>query len=767
MIKKQSFFATCPRGLSDLLALELSQLGMKELKNSGSGVMFSADLNGMYRVILYSRVANNVLLPLVEGEITDDGALYDLVQSVDWSSCFPGTVRFKVDFIGTNHFIRHTKFGAQRIKDAVVDQFQERKLSRPTIDLTHPQIILHAYLNKGRLNLSLNVSGKSMHRRGYREDSVTAPLKENLAAAILMRAGWPEQYMPTAGFFDPMCGSGTLLIEAAMMSLNIPPGLLRAEGQGVGQTSDGFGFNAWLEHDAKAWEDIVEGARRHRDEIIEKTLSQTEGKPLFVGCDISHKAIKAAKANIKAAGLQGLIMVTGSDMNDFSPRLILAGGGHAPVVDHEIEGGDENHSNNQALGLVITNPPYGDRLGQEEVLTDLYQSLGQKFKEGFSGWQGGVFTGNEALAGAMRLRARKKYRFLNGAIPSQLWLFDLVNDGQLKLREELQGVVSSDQLSEAGSMVLNRLKKNAKRLKRWKERSGISCYRLYDADIPEFACAVDVYGSQVHVQEYAAPKQIPKGLAAMRLKQLMAAVSCFFQIPIESVYLKVRQKQSGAAQYERLGSGQVAKEEGFFDVTEGRATLEVNLERYLDTGLFLDHRPLRQRIFETAKDKRFLNLFCYTATASVQAALGGARQTVSVDLSKTYLAWAQRNFKKNQIDQNHHQLVNADCLVWIKACQEKFDIIMLDPPSFSNSKKMTDVLDVQRDHVKLILAAIQCLAPDGLLYFSTNLRTFKMDQEALSERCSLKNISSETIDEDFSRNAKIHQCWCIKKLNSV
>lgn len=320
-------------------------------------------------------------------------------------------------------------------------------------------------------------------------------------------------------------------------------------------------------------------------------------------------------------------------------------------------------------------------------------------------------------------------------------------------------------LSPAALMVQNRLVKNSKRLSRWIKQQQISAYRLYDADIPEYAAAVDVYqsGSYVHavVQEYAAPKTIAADVAQQRLQDLVAAVGAFLAIPPASIAIKSRQRQRGKEQYQRA-EDPIGRE---IRVKEGAAQYRLNLYDYLDTGVFLDHRPIRRYIYEHARDKRVLNLFCYTATASVQAALGGARETLSIDLSNTYLDWARRNFLLNKMAKNAHRLKRENCLEWLayksKRPHTKYDLIFLDPPSFSNSKSMDSVLDIQRDHVRLIRQSMRLLERGGTLIFSTNLRKFKLDRVQLNT-FTIEDYCAQSLDPDFERNAKIHQCYLIR-----
>jgi 23S rRNA (guanine2445-N2)-methyltransferase / 23S rRNA (guanine2069-N7)-methyltransferase len=307
---------------------------------------------------------------------------------------------------------------------------------------------------------------------------------------------------------------------------------------------------------------------------------------------------------------------------------------------------------------------------------------------------------------------------------------------------------------------INRLRKNARHLGKWARRQGITCYRLYDADLPEYALAVDLYEGWLHVQEYAAPSTIDPALAAARLRDALAAIADVLDVPSDRVVLKVRRRQKGAAQYTRQAS------EGQFQlVHEGGLQFWVNLQDYLDTGLFLDHRPTRGMIRELAADRRFLNLFAYTGTASVYAAAGGAAATTTVDMSAVYLDWARRNLRVNGFAEGgRHAFAQADCLGWLDTPRrERFDLIFLDPPTFSNSKRMgARTFDVQRDHGWLLRAALKLLSPAGVLLFSTNFRHFTLDRACLSG-VDVQDVSAATVPLDFQRNPRIHHCWKISR----
>ena len=372
----------------------------------------------------------------------------------------------------------------------------------------------------------------------------------------------------------------------------------------------------------------------------------------------------------------------------------------------------------------------------------------------------------------MGIRSQKPITLFNGALECKLLRFTIEEKAffepkaksQQERIEHISRRAQSGQIDSQAEMFANRLRKNLKKLTKWAKQNQVHCYRLYDADLPEYAVAVDVYqGEQtwVNVQEYESPKTIDPAKANQRLAGIMAEIPKVLEIPAEQVFLKIRRKQKSTDQYEKQGDSR-----RFHVVEEGGCKFWVNFEDYLDTGLFLDHRPLRLLIQQQAKGKRFLNLFAYTGSATVHAAIGGAASSVTVDMSNTYLDWARRNFVLNDI-RGDHKLVRANCAQWLveqagAKPKPQFDLIFLDPPTFSNSKKMDEAFDIQKDHVQLIRNAAALLTPGGILYFSTNFRRFKMDKEALADWV-IEDISAKMIPEDFARDAKIHYCWRISR----
>ena len=722
------FTATCPKGLENLLAEELRTLGAEVEREQPAAVRFSGSLELAYRTCLWSRLANRVLLNLGQARIANAEDLYNAVVEIPWEEHISPTGVLWVQFSGTNREIRNSQFGGQKAKDAVVDRLRKATGARPDVDKRDPDLSVMLRLHRDNLEIAIDLCGDSLHRRGYRTHIGAAPLKENLAAALLLRSGWPEIAADGGALLDPMCGSGTILIEGALMAADIAPGLLR----------ESFAFERWLNHQNDIWLNLREEALQRRAAGMEREL------PEIRGYDADAKVLFAAEANIARAGLDRFVRVS-----------------CRPVAAFKVP------SHRQVKpGLVLTNPPYGERLGEQEALRDTYNELGRQLKQEFGGWRAGIFTGNPELCHSTGLRSHKQYKLFNGSIPSQLLLFEIHADSGAGQGREGQ---PTRVLSEEAQMVANRLQKNLRNVGKWANKNGISCYRLYDADLPEYAAAIDVYRSlegesYAHIQEYRAPANIPEQKARARLSDLVRATRQVLELSPRNVSIKERRrhshKESGSQYQKRESKGQA------FWVDEYGAQLEINLWDYLDTGLFLDHRPVRQYLRTLAKGKKVLNLFCYTATATVQAALGGCTESTSVDMSRTYQAWGQRNFRQNNMDPYRHQLIEADCLQWLESAQqnrrEHYDVIFLDPPTFSNSAKMRGILDIQRDHVKLIQQCMALLAPGGCLLFSNNLRSFKMDEEILAGY-AVENLSGKLLDKDFQRNPKIHNVWQIRE----
>jgi 23S rRNA (guanine2445-N2)-methyltransferase / 23S rRNA (guanine2069-N7)-methyltransferase len=745
-----SFFATCSKGLESLLESELRSFSAVDVRQTVAGVFFAGGLETAYRVIMFSRVANRAILLLQQAGVVDADDLYRVASQTDWSQHLKPELSFAISAAGSTAKLNHTQFIAQRVKDAIVDQFRSRGLPRPDVSRTEPDVLIHAVIKQDKLTLGIDLAGESLHRRNYRKEQGEAPLKETLAAALLMRAGWPAlSQQPGALLYDPMCGSGTLLIEGVLMAMDIAPGLLRDSS-----------LSRWPLHESHLMDAICAEAKARRD-----AAAHWEGRA--AGSDIDERSVSIARRNAERAGLAERISWQVQSLHEASPPA-------APT-------------------LVICNPPYAERLGEEPEVAMLYQEFGALLRRTAQGASAAIFTAKPEWGRLLGIHSHKQYAFFNGALPAKLLLFDINEksiyqnrtgqnkSGQNRVADTSAPApaesVSTDaiwsrgrkepptptpvappplELDHGAQMFANRLRKNLRTTGRWAEQQGHQCYRLYDADMPEYAFAIDLYGERVHMQEYKAPASVSEEDAALRRHQAFQAVVQVLQISPSSISLKVRERQKGKEQYR---PAPVQGED--LVVQEGPARLLVNLDRYLDTGLFLDHRPIRRYIREHAKGKLFLNLFCYTASVTVHAALGGARRSVSVDMSKTYLNWAAQNFALNGISTTQHELVQMDCLRFLKQCHQRFDLVFLDPPTFSNSKNTDNVLDVQRDHGELIDLCMQSLNPGGLLIFSTNHRRFKLD-DRLSSTYDVEDYSSQSIDRDFHRNERIHRVWMIR-----
>jgi 23S rRNA (guanine2445-N2)-methyltransferase / 23S rRNA (guanine2069-N7)-methyltransferase len=702
------FFATCPKGLEYLLRDELLALGAEEAREALAGVYFSGPLGIAYRACLWSRLASRVLMPLAEFDAADGDALYAGVQAIDWSRHMAAHSTMAVDSVTSQSKLTHSQYIALRVKDAVVDQFRDRSGSRPDIDTDEPDLRLNLRLKKDRATLSLDLSGSPLHRRGWREEQGEAPLKENLAAAILLRARWPEIYAQGGSLLDPMCGSGTLLIEGALMAADVAPGLRR----------EYFGLLGWIGHDIPLWRGLLDEAKA-RAEAGLRSL-----RPCFFGSDADPRMVQTAKRNAQSAGIAGFLHLDRRDAAHAEPP---------PET---------------PLGLVVTNPPYGERLGDRAELPGLYGELGQALRDRFQGWRAAVLAGDEELGRALKLRADKRYALYNGALETVLLTFEL------RARDETPR--ETKPLSAGAEMLRNRLEKNVRHLRKRLAREEIECYRAYDQDLPEYAAAIDVYRDWLHIQEYKAPDDVPVATARQRLREIARVASETLGIPRDRIAVKTREKGKGGSKY-----GQFDQRGEFIEVSEGGLKFEVNLTDYLDTGLFLDHRLVRARIRELSAGKHFLNLFAYTASASVYAAAGGARDTTSVDLSATYLEWASRNLQLNGFTGARHRLVQEDAFVFLKKSTMRYGLIYVDPPTFSNSKRADD-FDVQRDHARLLIACAERLLPEGVIVFSNNFRRFKLDREALAPHFQIEDWSAASIPFDFTRRSDIHGCWLLR-----
>ncbi len=724
--------------MEDLAASEITNLGGIDLETGRGVVSYTGSLETGYRVCLWSRLVSRVYLEIDSFPASSGEDLFQHAFRIPWPEHMPRGITFRVDATGKLPEVVNSMYGAQVVKDAVADTFRRKFGFRPQVDVRRPGFRIGLHMEEERAVLGVDLAGVSLHRRGYREKTVEAPLKENTAAAILIRAGWPEVFKTGGALMDPFCGSGTIPIEAALMAAEIPPGLLRKQ----------FGFENWLGHKADIWQRLLkegENAGKKGFDVLKKLK-----KGRITGSDSDIRAVRSARENAEEAGV--------------SPGVLLF---EASAEEAAPPAGMEK-------GLVLTNPPYGERLGDKKAAEETFRMLGETLKKNFTGWEAAVLSSDPEAARKIGMSASRTNTLFNGPIRCSLYRFSIWDPlEQPKQRSGEQVTVSvkregktfdrlKDEANRSLGMFRNRLEKNIKHIGKWARRNGVTCFRVYDSDLPEYAVSIDWYeNTWVVVNEYKAPNTVPEIRAKARLEGILGILPEIMDAEPENIFLKQRKQLKGKDQYDKQSErGKEAV------IREGDCRFYVNFTDYIDTGIFLDHRITRSMIGEAAGGTRFLNLFSYTATATVHAAAGGALFTVSVDNSNTYTDWGKRNMELNGHTGSNHRFVKDDCVAWLQESNEEFDLIFLDPPTFSNEKKRNLLFDIQRDHVKIIRMCMDKLTPEGLLFFSTNFRKFKIDRKRLSGY-KLTNITAKTIPEDFKRKDRlsdlpVHFCYVLR-----
>ncbi|TDR18287.1 bifunctional 23S rRNA (guanine(2069)-N(7))-methyltransferase RlmK/23S rRNA (guanine(2445)-N(2))-methyltransferase RlmL [Marinicella litoralis] len=700
-------FVSCPKHLELLLKDELLSVGATAVAEGLAGVHLTASADVMLQAVMWSRLANRIYIKLNSAICANKKDLYNAVMGIDWAKqCqeIPRTVSIK--FNGTNKELKNTHFSSQVTKDAICDQLNDEFGIRPKVVKSDGHLSVYMRIKFKQVDIYQDITGHSLHQRGYRGTNTLAPLKENLAAAVLIRAGWPEAAKNSHNLIDPMCGSGTLLTEGWQMACDIAPNL----------NLKSHALFSWIHFDSHKWTQMMLDAESRAAQGMENFKGQ------MIGVDHHKDSISQANDNLANMPHNKRISFQYQTLDKFRipPR------------------------NN----VIVCNPPYGVRL-QKNYLSSWIQ-LKDWLKSKVNDAKAAVLTPDEAKGWLLGFRGTGSYALLNGNIPIQLRLFDVNKDSQLNVPEgQLFALPASAQ------MLANRLKKNQNNLNHWLETAGIEAYRLYDADLPEYAVAIDCYQNHVHIQEYKAPKTIEPKKALAHLNQVMLAVQSVIQPKTEKIHLKTRQIQKDNDQYDKFND----EEDRFVINEQGRKYL-VDLEQYLDTGLFLDHRWLRHEIEQCSTNKRVLNLFSYTGAISVAAAKGNAAAVTSVDTSKTYQKWAEENFALNGLRNRQHEFIRADVMTFLQRSKAEYDVIIADPPTFSNSHSREEDWEVQKDHSDLINACMNLLSSEGVLYFSNNFRKFVLDSD-IKEKYNIEDVTKESFDPDF-KGSKIHQCYRIK-----
>ena len=734
------FSARCASGFESLLAAELKALGVRRVRPLKGGVAFYADLAHMYKACLWSRTASRILLVLDRFDAQDSDALYAGVSRIPWEQHIGQDKTISVYAHGTNNELRNTQFTAMRTKDAICDRLRRLRGVRPDVDGKNPDISINVSLNRTKATVALNVSGEPLHRRGYRAEAVqtAAPLKETLAASIVLKAGWAEAAQRGSTFIDPMCGSGTLAIEAAMIAADMAPGIMRSS----------WGFTHWTKHEEALWQDALDEA----DQRLEAGL---EHMPRIVAGDLDPQSIAIAQDNAKRACVLSCIEFHECDARDLAAAL------------------QEEGRTLPSSVLMCVNPPYGQRMGQQRELPEVYAALASVVEALPNGCKLAVITPDDSLDSALGIVPSSTDALFNGAIKTALRIYEASSETRLKLLIiSLAGVEREVYVAEANSdQFAARFRKVAKERLKWARKNDVHCFRIYDADLSDYSLSVDLYEGSgcfegerfVRICEYEAPDTVDHERAQRRFNDALKIVPELLDMPHDHVYSKKRRHDKGGGQY-RDAQGESSR----IFTREGDFEFEIDLGSYLDTGIFLDHRITRSMVGEMAAGKRFLNLFAYTGTATVHAAGGGAASTTTVDMSQTYLDWAKRNMQRNGFRGRQYRYVKDDVTRWVYTeakSGRRYDLIFCDPPTFSNSKTMGErTWAIQRDHVNLLMALADLLAEGGTIVFSCNLRKFKLDEAALGEAgLSVRDITVQTIPHDFERTMRVHHCYLLEK----
>ena len=775
-------FATCPKGFERLLAGELAGMGVASPRPLRGQVSFSGSLEEALRVCLWSRLASRVMLVLAHADAADSDTLYESVATLPWEDHLSLSATFAIDAHGTNANLRNTQFVALRAKDAICDRMQAKLGGRPNVDARNPDVSVAVRLRAERATIAIDLSGSPLFRRGATRRTSSDGLggiRPDYAAALLATGGWHRccrrDRPALASVFS---GSGTVLVEAAGIALDRAPGLLRAR----------WGFERWLGCEPATWESLLDEA----DERAERGAERAESLAL-VALDPRSGAGTAARQALRASGIA---LEPACTRNAAELASALAG---APAdaslmtVDLSWLAEGEQAREVAALGIAAeatASLPAGTPIATLSAGTSLEAALGLAAAESHD-----VLVGRDPATLA-RYVAADATAAQDAAGPDTTAGTASPQAAAPVARHSvtLKDGTTVPVLVAASDQFAARLAKVQRLRAKWARRSDVSCYRVYDADLPDYAVAIDLYQASAAsrgrdagarwlvVQEYAAPRGIDPELAHRRLLDVLAIAPRVLGVAPEDVTLRVRRRAKGGSQYADAGEAQLARggrRPGWLDlapgahlVDEGGLIFEVNLAERLDTGLFLDHRDVRTEVREMAKrtvgSKRFLNLFAYTGTATCYAADGGAKYTTTVDLSRTYLDWARRNMARNGFTGKEHEFVQADVVAWVseqRHTPNRWDLVFCDPPTFSNSKRMTSAaFDVQRDHAELLIGISRLLTRNGVCLFSCNLRGFAPDVEKLARAgVQIEDVTAGTIPEDFGRNAKIHHCYLVRR----
>ncbi|HAM14434.1 MAG TPA: bifunctional 23S rRNA (guanine(2069)-N(7))-methyltransferase RlmK/23S rRNA (guanine(2445)-N(2))-methyltransferase RlmL, partial [Eggerthellaceae bacterium] len=695
---EREFFASCLGGLERALADELKSLGVERVRPLGGGVAFFCDATTAMRACLWSRLASRILLVVGRTSAKSGDALYAGALDIAWEDVLADGATMAVRAHGTNDGLRNTRFTALKTKDAVADHMRAKGGKRPAVDTAAPRASIEVRIREDRATLSLDFSGEALNHRPYLspDEKDDAGLACSLAAGALALADWPDMARNGAAFIDPACRDGILLVEAALAACDCAPNLRRNK----------WGFEGWAHFDRTAWNELLAEANERFETglkrlggsaALEMTMSERpdQNRVLFVGASTSSPAIARARKHARQAGMRPVVSVEladAADMRSFIAQHKAVSHAHAAMVASNLEAtsraGAAAHILADEAAFAAACTVMGTRPTARFAALDA-QNLEARF--------GTAPTARHAIG--------------RGRAQASVEIFDQPPAGttRIEIPDSAGGSPHAvDVLEQASEQFAARLRKVFKERRKWAAREGISCYRIYDSDLPDYAVAIDWYtgagtahgNSYLHIAEYAPPSSVDADKARRRFQDVLAIAPVVCGIRPDHVFSKTRVRDKGGAQYRNAGTRPYVT-----TIQEAGHLFEVDLASHLDTGLFLDHRLTRALIGDKAHGTRFLNLFAYTGTASVYAAAGKAASTTTVDLSQKYLDWARRNMAANGFEAGAHSFVKADVMRWITEARrtgERFDLVFVDPPTFSNSKAMGKrTWDVQRDHVEL------------------------------------------------------------------
>jgi len=698
------FINTCAAGLEPLVEHEITGWGGSVAERRRGAVHWSGDLEHGYQACLWSRFSSRVIMVLKRFEIGGDADLYEGTGSVDWSGHLTTHSSFAVDCVLSGGGpVTNSMFGALRVKDGIADQFRNASGLRPSVKTDQPDVQVYVHICGAAVILGLDLSGIALHRRGYRAVSGPTPLKESLAAAIVAMSGWDG----SATLLDPMCGSGTLLIEAALMYGDSAPGLGRSY----------FGMFGWQGHDSGIWDALVDDAIKRED------LAQDKRWPKLIGFDGDETAVEAARKNIGRAGLEERITVGCRELS----RL-------------ENQFGRTGH--------LISNPPYGERLSDKASVKYLYRCLGQHFQSEFPDWRITMFTAAPDFSDQFRIDSPKTLKIFNGPLPCRLISGTPKKKAAGRDRADRPLQIGQQQ---TGDELSNRIIKNFRQIKPLADKYGLESYRVYDRDLPQYNVTIDLLGASILVTEFTASSKVDRQTVDERFAHVTRCVRSLFQVGRERVYVSRRLK--------RPRSG-IRKQS--LEIVEDNRVAVLELPSGYGAGFPLDQVLVRRYIADTIGRGRFLSVFDGGGLATVAAVSGGATMTTTIAGPASDGWCIAVNFNRNGLLVDKHRIVEQSPAAWFEQNRQPYDLIYVNPRRLSYAKKRSAEIDLIRDHHHIIDQAVSSLAPGGTLIFSTLLPTLKLDQR-IRRRYGCRDISSETAGALVGRQRQHFQCWRIER----